>query len=64
MDYNATTPLAPAVIQAVTEAMREAWGNPSSPHPAGNCRRCAQMAGGGRSATAGGGGGQFSLGFG
>ncbi|XP_024420022.2 selenocysteine lyase isoform X2 [Desmodus rotundus] len=35
MDYNATTPLAPAVIQAVTEAMREAWGNPSSPHPAG-----------------------------
>ncbi|XP_054427194.1 selenocysteine lyase [Pteronotus mesoamericanus] len=35
MDYNATTPLEPAVVQAVTEAMREAWGNPSSPHPAG-----------------------------
>ncbi|KAM5327534.1 selenocysteine lyase isoform 2-T2 [Glossophaga mutica] len=35
MDYNATTPLEPAVIQAVTEAMQEAWGNPSSPHPAG-----------------------------
>nr|KAF6497571.1 selenocysteine lyase [Rousettus aegyptiacus] len=35
MDYNATTPLEPEVIQAVTEAMREAWGNPSSPYPAG-----------------------------
>ncbi|XP_014444598.1 selenocysteine lyase [Tupaia chinensis] len=35
MDYNATTPLEPAVIQAVTEAMREAWGNPSSAYPAG-----------------------------
>lgn len=49
MDYNATTPLEPEVIQAVTEAMREAWGNPSSPYPAGNSRRCAQMGGlGGR----------------
>ncbi|XP_070125720.1 selenocysteine lyase isoform X4 [Equus przewalskii] len=35
MDYNATTPLEPEVIQAVTEAMREAWGNPSSAYPAG-----------------------------
>ncbi|XP_066883374.1 selenocysteine lyase isoform X3 [Kogia breviceps] len=35
MDYNATTPLEPEVTQAVTEAMREAWGNPSSPYPAG-----------------------------
>lgn len=35
MDYNATTPLEPAVIQAVTEAMQEAWGNPSSSYPAG-----------------------------
>ncbi|XP_036925079.1 selenocysteine lyase isoform X3 [Sturnira hondurensis] len=35
MDYNATTPLEPAVIQAVTEALRDAWGNPSSPYPAG-----------------------------
>uniref|UniRef100_A0A673T275 Selenocysteine lyase n=1 Tax=Suricata suricatta TaxID=37032 RepID=A0A673T275_SURSU len=34
MDYNATTPLEPEVIQVVTEAMREAWGNPSSPYPA------------------------------
>lgn len=43
MDYNATTPLEPEVIQAMTEAMWEAWGNPSSPYPAGNSRRCAQM---------------------
>uniref|UniRef100_A0A8C4LFD7 Selenocysteine lyase n=1 Tax=Equus asinus asinus TaxID=83772 RepID=A0A8C4LFD7_EQUAS len=35
MDCNATTPLEPEVIQAVTEAMREAWGNPSSAYPAG-----------------------------
>ncbi|XP_008055915.1 selenocysteine lyase [Carlito syrichta] len=35
MDYNATTPLEPEVIQAVTQAMKEAWGNPSSPYPAG-----------------------------
>ncbi|XP_042851775.1 selenocysteine lyase isoform X3 [Panthera tigris] len=33
MDYNATTPLEPEVIQVMTEAMREAWGNPSSPYP-------------------------------
>ncbi|XP_033280190.1 selenocysteine lyase isoform X5 [Orcinus orca] len=35
MDYNATTPLEPEVIQAMTEAMQEAWGNPSSPYAAG-----------------------------
>ncbi|XP_069474331.1 selenocysteine lyase isoform X2 [Ambystoma mexicanum] len=35
MDYNATTPLEPKVIQAVTEAMTEAWGNPSSSYVAG-----------------------------
>ncbi|XP_077205389.1 selenocysteine lyase isoform X2 [Paroedura picta] len=35
MDYNATTPLAPEVIQSVSEAMREAWGNPSSFYAAG-----------------------------
>ena len=36
MDYNATTPLEPEVIQAVTEAMKEAWGNPSSSYVSGN----------------------------
>ncbi|KAJ6669158.1 hypothetical protein lerEdw1_007967 [Lerista edwardsae] len=35
LDYNATTPLAPEVIQAVTKAMHEAWGNPSSSYTAG-----------------------------
>ncbi|XP_007941766.2 selenocysteine lyase [Orycteropus afer afer] len=35
MDYNATTPLEPEVIQAVKEAMQKAWGNPSSSYPAG-----------------------------
>ncbi|XP_063058071.1 selenocysteine lyase isoform X2 [Engraulis encrasicolus] len=30
MDYNATTPMDPEVIDAVTTAMRQAWGNPSS----------------------------------
>ncbi|NXV50532.1 SCLY lyase, partial [Uria aalge] len=35
LDYNATTPLAPEVAQAVGDAMCQAWGNPSSSHPAG-----------------------------
>ncbi|KAJ7993405.1 hypothetical protein DPEC_G00272100 [Dallia pectoralis] len=35
MDYNATTPLEPEVIQAITEALHEAWGNPSSSYTAG-----------------------------
>ena len=38
LDYNATTPLEPAVIQAVSEALREAWGNPSSSYIAGDPR--------------------------
>ncbi|KAM3619327.1 uncharacterized protein V6R79_006341 [Siganus canaliculatus] len=36
MDYNATTPLEPEVIQAVTEALQDAWGNPSSNYIAGS----------------------------
>ncbi|XP_051929046.1 selenocysteine lyase [Hippocampus zosterae] len=35
MDYNATTPLAPEVIRATYDAMRDAWGNPSSSYVAG-----------------------------
>uniref|UniRef100_A0A665UU04 Selenocysteine lyase n=1 Tax=Echeneis naucrates TaxID=173247 RepID=A0A665UU04_ECHNA len=35
MDYNATTPLEPDVIQAINEALQEAWGNPSSNYIAG-----------------------------
>nr|XP_055069055.1 selenocysteine lyase [Misgurnus anguillicaudatus]XP_055069056.1 selenocysteine lyase [Misgurnus anguillicaudatus] len=30
MDYNATTPVDPEVVRAVTEALTDAWGNPSS----------------------------------
>lgn len=35
MDYNATTSLEPEVIESITEALREAWGNPSSSYTAG-----------------------------
>uniref|UniRef100_A0A8C6IVB0 Selenocysteine lyase n=1 Tax=Melopsittacus undulatus TaxID=13146 RepID=A0A8C6IVB0_MELUD len=35
LDYNATTPPAPEVVQAVRDAMSQAWGNPSSSYPAG-----------------------------
>ncbi|XP_055863583.1 selenocysteine lyase-like [Biomphalaria glabrata] len=35
LDYNATTPLAPEVIDVITESLREAWGNPSSSHELG-----------------------------
>ncbi|XP_026202102.1 selenocysteine lyase [Anabas testudineus] len=35
MDYNATTSLEPEVIDAITEALRDAWGNPSSNYIAG-----------------------------
>lgn len=32
LDHSATTPIAPEVQTAMLEAMREAWGNPSSIH--------------------------------
>lgn len=35
LDYNATTPLAPSVLQIIHETLRDAWGNPSSSHFAG-----------------------------
>jgi cysteine desulfurase len=35
LDYNATTPLDPAVAEAVTHALRQLWGNPSSTHAYG-----------------------------
>ncbi|KAE8604571.1 hypothetical protein XENTR_v10014744 [Xenopus tropicalis] len=35
LDYNATTPPATEVVKAVEEALREAWGNPSSSYTAG-----------------------------
>lgn len=39
LDYNATTPLAPEVLEAVVEALRNGWGNPSSAHPYGRAAR-------------------------
>ncbi len=35
LDYNATTPVDPAVIEVVAESLREHWGNPSSAHRRG-----------------------------
>src|SRR5262249_8452074 len=35
LDYNATTPLDPAVIEAMLPSLREHWGNPSSVHAYG-----------------------------
>lgn len=34
-DHNATTPLAPSVRHAVSDAMEHAWGNPSSSYETG-----------------------------
>jgi len=35
LDYNASTPIAPEVAEAMRDAMEGAYGNPSSPHWAG-----------------------------
>jgi len=35
LDYNATTPVDPAVADVVSHALRELWGNPSSSHAYG-----------------------------
>ncbi len=35
LDHNATTPLAPSVIDVMTDALHRGWGNPSSGHPWG-----------------------------
>jgi len=40
LDYNATTPVAPEVIEATLPALRDLWGNPSSAHVYG--RRAAE----------------------
>ena len=41
LDYNATTPVAPEAVEALSAAAREAWGNPSSAHAYG--RRAAEV---------------------
>jgi cysteine desulfurase len=35
LDHNATTPMLPEALEAMTRAAREAWGNPSSLHEVG-----------------------------
>lgn len=35
LDYNATSPLEPSVLAAIYDALRDAWGNPSSSYTAG-----------------------------
>ncbi|ANM31332.1 hypothetical protein ABI59_19755 [Acidobacteria bacterium Mor1] len=39
LDYNATTPLAAEALDAMTEALGDAWGNPSSNHAYGHKAR-------------------------
>jgi cysteine desulfurase len=39
LDHNATTPLAPEVVEAMVTALRDLWGNPSSAHPYGAAAR-------------------------
>lgn len=36
LDYNATTPVADEVLEAMLPALRDGWGNPSSDHLFGN----------------------------
>ena len=38
LDYNSTTPLAPGVLEKITEALTIGWANPSSGHEAGSRR--------------------------
>src|SRR5215469_11580755 len=39
LDWNATTPPLPAVVEAMGAAARETWGNPSSVHAFGRAAR-------------------------
>ena len=41
LDYNATTPVAPEVLEAMLPYLREEFGNPSSGHPYGRRARAA-----------------------
>ena len=41
LDYNATTPVLPEVVEAMLPYFSENWGNPSSPHAAGKDARSA-----------------------
>ncbi|NLD72295.1 MAG: cysteine desulfurase NifS, partial [Chloroflexi bacterium] len=39
LDYNATTPLAPEVVEAIGPCLGPLFGNPSSPHQYGVAAR-------------------------
>jgi cysteine desulfurase len=39
MDWNATAPIHPEVLEAMTDAAERAWGNPSSAHAVGRAAR-------------------------
>ena len=39
LDYNATTPPAPEVLEAMLPVLRDGWGNPSSAHAYGRRAR-------------------------
>ena len=41
LDYNATTPLDPAVVEAMLPFLREHFGNPSSTHAYGKAAHAA-----------------------
>jgi cysteine desulfurase len=41
LDYNATTPIAPEVAEAMRPFLEREWGNPSSAHPYGQRARAA-----------------------
>jgi cysteine desulfurase len=43
LDFNATTPIDPRVIDAMQPALREGWGNPSSSHAVGRAARAMVM---------------------
>jgi cysteine desulfurase len=37
LDHNATTPVAPEVLDAMLPYLKQHYGNPSSDHPLGAC---------------------------
>jgi cysteine desulfurase len=41
LDHNATTPVRPEVVEAMTRSLRDGWGNPSSVHAEGAAARSA-----------------------